>query len=134
MKKRLFQVLDDMNQSDTENQTRSLQLANAFISGRTIKQGAVIEMGVESSCLVDIMSGKSMPILLIIDKEDYFKRKDVEVDADQKTRELVEIIEKMFTIYVRNIGSDGRVLTPVDEIISFLDRAKSALKSHTNRP
>lgn len=134
MKKRLFQVLDDMNQSDTEKQTRSLQLANTFISGRTIKQGAVIEMGVESSCLLDIMSGKSIPILLIIDKEDYFKRKDVEVDADQKTRELVEIIEKMFTIYVRNIGSDGRVLTPVDEIISFLDRAKSALESHTNRP
>jgi len=103
-KKRLFEVLDDMNQSDTENKTRLLQLSNAFVSGKTVSQGAVIEMGVEASCLVDILAKKSIPILLIVDKEDYFKRKDLErpktmqVYADQEKSELVEALEELLAM------------------------------------
>ncbi len=74
MKKRLFEVLDDMNQSDTENKTKLVAVSNAFVSGNKVKAGAHITMGAEESCLLDLLSGKAIALLLVVDKEEYLKR------------------------------------------------------------
>lgn len=74
--KRLFQVLDEMNQHDTENKTALIGLCNQLISGDKVKGGAKISMGAPEGALHDIMSGKTIPILLLINKEEYFKRKE----------------------------------------------------------
>lgn len=73
-KKRLFQVLDDMNVHDAEHKTKFVGVSGAFISADKVKQGAKISMGAEESVLFDLVSGKSIAILLIIDRNEYSKR------------------------------------------------------------
>jgi hypothetical protein len=77
-KKRLFQVLDDMNVEDTTNGTGTVGVCGDFISADKVKAGAKISMGAPESALFDIISGKVIPVLLLVDKDEYFKRKDVE--------------------------------------------------------
>ena len=74
MKKRLFEVLDEMNLADVENGTRLVSLSNILISADKVKQGASIKMGADEQCLYDLMNGKAIAILLIVDKEEYHKR------------------------------------------------------------
>lgn len=71
----VFDILKEMNQGDITNSTRTLALSNTFISGKTVKQGAIIEMGVEASFLADIMIGKSRAVVMIIDNQEYDKAK-----------------------------------------------------------
>lgn len=73
-KKRLFQVLDDMNVLDSENGTRLVEVSSNFVSARTTKQGGVMEMGVPHSSIIDMQTEKKIPVLLMVDKEEYFKR------------------------------------------------------------
>jgi hypothetical protein len=67
----LFEVLHTMNVHDTEHKTEFVQLSNHFVSAKTVKQGATITMGAEAKCLLDL--GKRIPILLLVDKEEYDK-------------------------------------------------------------
>lgn len=76
MTKRLFQVLDEMNVEDGEKGTALVGLCNDLIAGDKVKGGAKISMGAPESALHNIISGKTIPVLLLIDKEEYFKRKD----------------------------------------------------------
>jgi hypothetical protein len=73
-KKRLFEVLDEMNLEDTEKGTRLVAVSSNFIDGQTVKGGASISMGVPPETLVNLMSDKSMVILIEIDKQEYLKR------------------------------------------------------------
>lgn len=77
MKKRLFQVLDEMNQEDEANKTQMVAISNSFISADKVKGGAKIAMGAPEEMLYEIMNYKKIPLLILIDKEEYFKRKDV---------------------------------------------------------
>lgn len=72
-KKRLFQVLDEMNVSDIENGTKLVSVSSNFISADKIKQGTKISMGSDDASLFEIMNEKVIPVLLLIDKETYFK-------------------------------------------------------------
>lgn len=72
-KKRLFQILDEMNVSDIEKGTQLVSVGSNFISADKIKQGTKIAMGSDDSALHQIMNNKVIPILLLIDKEEYFK-------------------------------------------------------------
>ncbi|AVR47226.1 hypothetical protein C7S20_19305 [Christiangramia fulva] len=74
MSKRAFQILDEMNQYDTENGTQLVSISPHFVSGVKTKQGAHITMGTEESALHDIMNDKCMAVLVLIDKEEYQKR------------------------------------------------------------
>ena len=73
-KKRLFQVLDDMNQADIENGTEILAVSSNFISIDKVKAGAKLCMGVPEKAIYDMMDDKFMPILIIVDREEYTKR------------------------------------------------------------
>lgn len=72
-KKRLFQILDDMNVTDIENGTRLVSVSSNLISADTIKQGCKITMGVPLGTVNDLMTDKVMPVLLLVDKATYFK-------------------------------------------------------------
>lgn len=74
MKKRLFQVLDDMNVEDSENGTQLVSVCGSFISADKVKQGTKVAMGADGSAIIEIMNDKVIPILLLIDKEEYNKR------------------------------------------------------------
>ena len=76
MSKRLFQVLDEMNLADIENETRTLSISNTFISADKVKQGAKITMGADSEVLGGLMLDKVIALLVVVDKEEYSKRKD----------------------------------------------------------
>lgn len=72
-KKRLFQVLDEINVSDIENGTKLVSVSSNFISADKIKQGSKIAMGSDDSAVMELMTNKVIPVLLLIDKETYFK-------------------------------------------------------------
>ncbi len=75
MGKRLFEIFDDMNQDDEKNKTAHLAVSGNFISADKVKGGAKISMGVEESYLHDLMNDKVMPILIMVNKQEYNKRK-----------------------------------------------------------
>lgn len=75
MKKRLFEILDEMNLADIKDKTPLVSVSNAFVAGDKVKQGATITMGATEQVLMDIMLGKVVPILITVDKEEYLKRK-----------------------------------------------------------
>lgn len=73
-KKRLFQVLDEMNLEDIENSTSMVEVGSNFISADKVKGGAKISMGMPESALMAIIQDEKIPILLLVDKKEYFKR------------------------------------------------------------
>jgi hypothetical protein len=74
--KRMFQILDEMNLHDVDNDTKLVKLSNTFISADKVKQGAKISMGADEESLFDLASEKYIPILIMVDKAEYFKRKN----------------------------------------------------------
>lgn len=73
MTKRAFQIIDDMNKSDIENGTRLVSISTSFISWNLVKQWAKIEMWIDAQGFYDIMNDKVIPMLVLIDRETYFK-------------------------------------------------------------
>ncbi len=71
----MFEILDEMNQEDSIIRTRSVEVSSNFISADKVKAGAKIAMGVPLESLFDIASDAKMPILILVDKKEYFKRK-----------------------------------------------------------
>lgn len=83
MEKRMFQILDEMNQEDTANKTRMVEVGIDFISGDKVKGGAKIAMGMPESALFDIISETKIPLLILVDKKEYFKRKDAVLEGEK---------------------------------------------------
>jgi len=71
MKKRLFQILDEMNQIDADNNSRLLAVSSNFISADKVKQGTKICMGADEQGIIDIMNDDVVPILLLVNKKKY---------------------------------------------------------------
>jgi len=77
MSKRLFQILDDINVADIENETQMVGVFNQVVGGDMNKTNAKISIGIDRETFQKITIEKSkIPILLVIDKDEYFKRKD----------------------------------------------------------
>ena len=74
-KKRLFQILDEMNLEDTEKGTRLVSISNTLISADKVKAGTKVAMGCDNQVLSDIMSDKCALLLIVIDRKEYEKRK-----------------------------------------------------------
>jgi len=73
-KKRLFQILDEMNVEDGEKGTRLVAVSPHLISAHKIKAGTKVTMGADDTVIQDIMNDRVIPILLLVDKKEYFKR------------------------------------------------------------
>lgn len=74
-KPRMFQVLDEMNLDDVENKTKMLQISTTYINMRQESMGCGLIMNVPCSAQFGIENGVTIPILIVVNKEEYFKRK-----------------------------------------------------------
>ena len=74
-KKRLFQILDEMNVADTTNKTTLVGVCPNLVSADYIAkmQGTKITMGVPGNMVLDIQTKNTIPILVLIDKNEYDK-------------------------------------------------------------
>lgn len=86
MKKRIFEILDEMNQLDTENKTRLLAVSNNLISAAKTREGARIIMGMDDQSLWDISEDDAFPILLIVNKRKYKELTKAVERSDSKSR------------------------------------------------
>jgi hypothetical protein len=71
MAKRMFEILDDMNQNDTNNGTASVALCPDFVEAKTAKGGGHVTMGVPKEAIAQLFTGERVAILLIIDKKEF---------------------------------------------------------------
>lgn len=80
MAKTLFQILDEMNLEDANNEGTANKTAYVGVcpdmvsAGQKGHKGEVV-MGIPGEEILNIFYGKKIPILLLIDKDEYFKRK-----------------------------------------------------------
>jgi len=72
-KKRFFEIIDQMNIQDTENNTENIQVCPTFISANFSKKGTQVTMGVPGNIVFDLESDKLIPVLLLINREEYDK-------------------------------------------------------------
>lgn len=72
--KRLFQVLDELNQEDAENGTQLVKVSPHFTDAKKVKLGAKITMGAEEAALYEIMNEEVVPLLVLVNKKEYQKR------------------------------------------------------------
>jgi len=75
--KRIFQILDEMNQSDSDNDTSTVAVSNILLGVDKVKQGCKISMGAEEKYLYNIADGSKIPLLILVDKEAYNKQKSL---------------------------------------------------------
>lgn len=75
--KRMFEVLDEMNIDDVKDNTRLVAVSNTLISVDKVKQGVKISMGADHHVLDDLLSDKVIPVLILVDKSEFFKRRDM---------------------------------------------------------
>lgn len=75
MKKRLFQILDEINVDDAKNSTRNIAVSNGFVRMDKTKEGCQVTMASDSRAMADLLTNEAIPVLLIINKEEYNKLK-----------------------------------------------------------
>lgn len=79
-KKRMFQILDEMNVSDTENDTALVGVCNQITNVQRTKQGGLITIGVPAEVVNKAMDkvlngGNDVAIILLaIDMKEYRRR------------------------------------------------------------
>lgn len=94
MKKRTFQILDEMNQEDCKNGTQLVQVGIDLISADKVKGGSKISIGMPESSVWDLMQNKRMAILVLVDKDEYFKREKIkeEINQPKKIEEATQLL------------------------------------------
>jgi hypothetical protein len=73
----MFQILDEMNLDDTKNGTRLVSISNSLISIDKVKAGTKVSMGADDQVLTDLANNKCIALLIIVNRDDYFKREGV---------------------------------------------------------
>jgi len=73
MKKRLFEVFDIMNQNDSEKGTKTLSVSTSLVGTNKVRQGAIVQMGVDEETMMNLVTEKSIAILVVVDREEYSK-------------------------------------------------------------
>lgn len=76
MKKRMFEILDEMNLDDVKNSTCLVRVSNALMSADKIKRGGKVVMGVDEQALMDLVADEVVPVLILVNKNEYFKRRE----------------------------------------------------------
>jgi len=75
MSKNVFKVLEGMLNHDIENDTKYVAVSPSLISADKCKGGAKVSMGVDEESLFRIMNNEVFPLLILIDKEEYMRRR-----------------------------------------------------------
>lgn len=80
MKKRLFQVLDEMNINDGNNKTATCACCFDFVSAKTANGGGHITMGVPTEAIMKIMNNEYKPMLILLDYKEYKRIEAIPLD------------------------------------------------------
>ncbi|OJV17788.1 MAG: hypothetical protein BGO30_07535 [Bacteroidetes bacterium 41-46] len=76
--KRMFEIiLDEMNLDDVKNNTGLVRISNIFISADKVKQGGRVSVGVDEQTMIDLLNNEVVPLLILVNKNEYFKRKEL---------------------------------------------------------
>lgn len=95
LKKRLFQVIDEMNVNDEANKTSTCACCFDLVEAKTAKGGAHVIMGVPAEALHKIMLNEYKPMLVLLDMKEYNRlEKQPAIDKLQEAQQLVERYEK----------------------------------------
>lgn len=129
MSKRPFQVMDEMNVADEANKTSMVAICPDFIGADKSKKGAVVKMGAPESVLFDLISEKTMPVLLLLNRVEYFKRmeeKEITSECVVPAISFDQAIDEVGALYERtkdilNGISFGRPASWQNEIVQALD-------------
>lgn len=73
MAQRLFEVLNQMNLNDIKNGTATVGVCGVFVESRLTKRGTEITMGAPIKTSTELLSGEIIPVLLLINREEYEK-------------------------------------------------------------
>lgn len=73
-KKRFSQVVDEMHLDDINNGSTLVCVCTDFVRSSLTKKGTEITIGAPLQTSHDLLNEKVMPILLLVNKEEYFKR------------------------------------------------------------
>lgn len=105
MKKRLFQVLDEMNVNDEKNKTATCGCCFDLVEAKTAKGGAHVIMGVPAEALHKLMLNEYKPMLVLLDMKEYNRlEKQPSEDKLQSAQQLVERYEKALKAIVSPIA------------------------------
>jgi hypothetical protein len=69
--KRLFQVLDIMNQNDDKNKTATCGCCFVMVAANKVKAGGHVTMGVPEEAVMKIFLGEYQPMLVLLDMKEY---------------------------------------------------------------
>lgn len=72
-KKRFFEIIDQMNVQDTKNDMKNIQVCPSFVSANFNKKGTQVIMGVPGNIVFDLETDKLIPVLLLVNREEYDK-------------------------------------------------------------
>lgn len=92
MKKRLFQVLDEMNVNDEKNKTATCACCFDLVEAKTAKGGAHVIMGVPAEALHKLMLNEYKPMLVLLDMKEYNRLE--KQPADEKWQEAQQLVER----------------------------------------
>lgn len=70
-KKRLFQVLDEMNVNDEANKTATCACCFDLVGANKVKQGGHVTMGVPEEAVLKLLLGEYKPMLVLLDMKMY---------------------------------------------------------------
>lgn len=104
--KRLFQILDEMNVNDDINKTATCGCCFELVAANKVKAGGHVTMGVPAEAVMKIFLGEYQPILILMDKKEYNRLKDLPV-ADSPT------------------GSTDRIAQTVINNLEYLEKLKN---------
>lgn len=118
LKKRLFQVLDEMNVNDEKNKTATCACCFDLVEAKTAKGGAHVIMGVPAEALHKIMLNEYKPMLVLLDMKEYNRlEKQPVIDKLQSAQQLVERYEKALnSILNTNHDNHERVIIKVKSL------------------
>ena len=74
-KKSIFRIMEEMNAGDIQNNTRNIGVSGEVVAADKVKGGAIVKMAAPGEVVMDLMDGKTMLLLIIINKEEYNKVK-----------------------------------------------------------
>jgi hypothetical protein len=108
MSKRLFQVLDEMNQNDDVNKTATCGCCFDMVAANKVKQGGHVTMGVPTEAVIKILIGEYKPMLVLLDMKVYnqIEKQPVEdklAAAEHQLHQMAKAVNELIGIAYPNV-------------------------------
>lgn len=128
-KKRLFQVLDEMNVNDDANKTETCACCFDLVGANKVKAGGHVTMGVPTEAVLKLLLGEYMPMLVLLDKKEYHRLEDVPVEdklqAAEARADRYEKALRAIQAKVRKTIFPAKACTEIDRHITELFTPKT---------